>query len=207
MNIAHVLAAKTDQLNSDDLVTGPRTIRIRDIRVLEKGSEQPLWIYFDGDDNKPWKACKSMARIMYAIWKEPENWIGRRVTLFRDPNVSFGAEKNIGGIRIACMDGINEKTTVMITATRGKKKPYTVKPLKDAPAEPAERSVAGEGAASVADAASLMEEIDRCETEKELGKWKDQNKARWSKLEGAQFEMFKAAYQRRKGELAEGAAS
>jgi hypothetical protein len=63
---------------------------------------------------------------------------GRSLTLFRDDKVRFGAME-VGGIRISHMSHIEREITIALTATRGNKKPYTVRPLRAEQPRPAER--------------------------------------------------------------------
>jgi hypothetical protein len=129
-DVASALEAKSDQLNADDLLGGPIIIEITKVTNLGKGKEQPLVIGYKGDDGKPWKPCKSMGRVMSQAWETTDGskWIGRRVKLFRDPNVTFGAQKP-GGIRISHLSHINETIELSITRTKGKKANYSVEPL------------------------------------------------------------------------------
>lgn len=127
-DISSTILAKSDQLNAEDLMAGPRTIRIRETRVL-RGDEQPVLIYFDGDDGKPWKPCKSMRRVLAKVWgKYASKWVGKRLTIWNDPTVKWaGAE--VGGIRISHMEGIDSPQKMALTETRSKRKPFVVKPL------------------------------------------------------------------------------
>lgn len=123
------ITPKSDQLNADDLIGGPRTIRIREVQV-KGGPEQPVWIYFDGDNNKPWKPCKSMTRCLVYVWgNESVHYIGKSLTLYLDPSVKWGGLA-VGGIRISHMSHMDGKQTMMLTATKGKKTPHTVLPLE-----------------------------------------------------------------------------
>jgi hypothetical protein len=131
INLAPVIAPRSDQLNYDDLVAGPRTIRIRDVKVSE--GEQPLSIFYDGDNGKPWKPCKSMARLLVFIWCEKGNpdatvFIGKSLTLKGDPTVTFGRDA-VGGIRVSNMSGITSPITVLLMSAKRRRQPYTVEPL------------------------------------------------------------------------------
>ena len=126
-----VIVPRSDQLNSDDLIGGPITITIS--RVDIKAGEQPVSIFFAGDNGKPFKCCKSMARVMVACWGPDANkYVGRSMTLYRDPNVKW-AGMAVGGIRISHMTDIDGVQTMALTETKGSRKPFTVKPLKAAP--------------------------------------------------------------------------
>jgi hypothetical protein len=129
MNLSESIKPKSDQLNADDLITGAMTIKIRDIKGTAD-PQQPVSIYFDGDDNKPYKPCKSMRRLMVSVWGvDGKKYIGRSMTLYRDDSVMFGGIK-VGGIRISHVSDIESSVEVMLTASKTKRVGYTVKPLK-----------------------------------------------------------------------------
>lgn len=129
LDISNAIKPKSSQLNADDLILGSKTIRIRDVK--EQAGEQPIAIYFDGDDGKPYLGCKSMLRVMGLLWgNNALNWIGRSLTLFRDAKVTWGGAE-VGGIRISHMSHINGKQTMSLTATKQSRKPYIVLPLGD----------------------------------------------------------------------------
>lgn len=127
MNLSATIIPKSDQLNADDLISGPRTIRIS---AVEAGSaEQPVSIYYDGDNKRPYKPSKSMRRVLVAIWgADGEKYIGRRLTIYRDPLIKFGGEA-VGGICISHASHITEPVQIALTVTRGKRKPFCVDPL------------------------------------------------------------------------------
>jgi len=129
VDITETLAAKSDQLNADDLIG--RTMTIRVIRVTGSGDkDQPLNVYYDGDNGKPYKPGKSMRRVLGQIWgKESDQWIGKSMTIYRDPEIMFGKLK-VGGIRISHMEGLSEERTLALTATKGAKRAFIVKPLR-----------------------------------------------------------------------------
>lgn len=128
-DMAAAIKPKSDQLNADDLISGPKTITIRAVKV-HATPEQPVWVYFEGDDNKPWKPCKSMMRLMVKVWgASSAGYVGKSCTLFLDPTVKWGGAQ-VGGIRISHMSHLDRELTVALTVTKGNKKPYTVKPLQ-----------------------------------------------------------------------------
>ena len=133
-----VIEPKSDQLNADSLIGGPITITITKV-AIRPGTEQPVSIFFEGDNGKPYKCCKSMARVMVQCWGADANeYVGRTMTLYRDPAVLWGGMA-VGGIRISHMTHIDATMTMALTATKGSKKLFTVKPLavqSQAAAEP-----------------------------------------------------------------------
>jgi hypothetical protein len=131
MNMEQFIAPKSSQLNADDLVGGPRAIRIN--RVSGTGNaDQPVAIHFDGDDNRPYLPCKSMRRVLVSAWgPDASQYVGRSMTLFRDPKVAFGGME-VGGIRISHMSHIERDMTMALTVTKAKRAPFVVLKLADA---------------------------------------------------------------------------
>ena len=62
MDLSQTIIPKSDQLNADDLIAGPRTIRIT--AVSTGNAEQPVVINYEGDNGRPYKPSKSMRRIL-----------------------------------------------------------------------------------------------------------------------------------------------
>lgn len=130
IDISQTVAPKSDQLNADDLIGGPRTITVTRVSKM-KEPDQPIAIYFEGDGGKPYKPGKSMRRVLLRIWgQDGATYVGRRMTLYRDDAVQFGGAA-VGGIRISHMSGISSAVTMALTVTRASRKPFTVKPLAE----------------------------------------------------------------------------
>lgn len=128
MDMSKTIIPKSDQLNADDLIGGPRTITVTGVRGTDT-AEQPVAVNFQGDDGKPYKPCKSMRRVMVHVWgPDAKAYVGRSMTLYCDAAVQFGGMK-VGGIRISHMSHMNGPMTMALTATRAKRAPFTVQPL------------------------------------------------------------------------------
>lgn len=126
-DMSRVIEPKSDQINADDFMAGPRTYRIKGVSITP-GSEQPVTIALE--DSKPWRPCKSMNRLLVAAWgPNAKEYAGRSVTLYRDPKVKWGGME-VGGIRVSHLSHIERDMVVALTMTKGKRAPYTVKPLK-----------------------------------------------------------------------------
>lgn len=142
MDLTESIIPRSDQLNADDLIAGPRTVRI--VEVRKGNAEQPVNVVLDEfGPSRPFKPSKSMRRVMVAAWGvDSSAYAGERMTLFRDPRVKFGGDE-VGGIRISHMSGIGKPLNLALTVTRGKRAMYVVQPLPDeskpapAPAGPA----------------------------------------------------------------------
>jgi hypothetical protein len=121
------IAPKSDQLNADDLISGPVTVTIRE--VAKGSAEQPVDVHLVEFPGRAYRPSKSMRRVMVMAWgAEASAYAGRRLTLYRNPEITFGREK-VGGIEIAELSHIDKPLTVALTATRGKRKSFTVRPL------------------------------------------------------------------------------
>ncbi|AUR03159.1 hypothetical protein PhaeoP72_01174 [Phaeobacter inhibens] len=128
-SILHTIAAKSDQLNAEDLIGGPRTITVTGVRV-NNSEDQPVWISFEGDNGKPFKPCKTMRRLLIRVWGDDSSvYAGRAMTLYLDPEVKYGGMK-VGGIRISAMSHLDKPQSFFLTETRGRKKQHTVTPLQ-----------------------------------------------------------------------------
>lgn len=140
-DMSATIIPKSDQMNADDLIGGPRTITVTGVSIAA-GEEQPVSFRFEGDNGKPFKPCKSMRRVIVLMWgSDTKEYPGRSMTLYRDPKVTWGGME-VGGIRISHMSHIEEDTTLVLTATQKKRAPYRVKKLAaPAPAAPAVRLI------------------------------------------------------------------
>lgn len=123
------VAPKSAQLNADDLMGGPRTIRIT--KVTGTGNaDQPVAVHFEGDETRPYLPCKSMRRVLVTAWgRDASQYVGRSMTIYRDPKVAFGGLE-VGGIRISHMSHIDKRLDLALTVTKAKRAPYRVDPLK-----------------------------------------------------------------------------
>jgi hypothetical protein len=119
------IVPKSDQLNADDLLTGPITVTITKVRRGDK--EQPIVVELDG--HRPYKPCKSMRRVLIAVFSEDASkWVGQRMTLYCDPEVMWAGVK-VGGIRISHLSGLNAPKTFLLTRARGKRAEVTIQPV------------------------------------------------------------------------------
>ena len=120
------ITPRSDQINADDLITGPVTVTIKKVRRGDK--EQPIIIDLL-DHDRSYRPCKSMRRVLIAVFSDdPKQWLGQQATLFCDPNVMWGGVK-VGGIRISHLSGIQQPRTIMLTASRGKRAEFTIRPI------------------------------------------------------------------------------
>lgn len=127
MDMTESIAPKSDQLNAADLLTGPRTFTIEN--VTKGNREQPFNFHLREVPGRAYRPSKSMRRVMVTVWgKDPLQFIGHQLTLFRNPEITFGAEKT-GGIEISHMTGVEKTKTIVLPASRGKYRRVIIEPL------------------------------------------------------------------------------
>jgi len=134
---------RSDQWNADDFIGGPRTFTVAGVKVGT--AEQKYDISLEEGEGRVWRPPLTMLRLLMAAWgDEADVWVGRRVTLFRDPSITFGRDQ-VGGVRVSHLSHIEKPISVALTEKRGKKALHKVQPLPDAPQpdpEPTEAEVA-----------------------------------------------------------------
>jgi hypothetical protein len=129
MDMSETILPRSDQQNFDDYLAGPRTVTIS--AVTKGNAEQPVNVELQEYPGRPFKPNKSMRRVLVMAWgADSSAYVGRRMTLFGNPDVVYGG-KAVGGIEISHLSDIPKPLTVALTATRGKRKPFTVQPLAD----------------------------------------------------------------------------
>lgn len=123
------LEAKSDQWNAVDLVGEDRTFTIVGVKV-NLAAEQKVSVQFKESPDKVWRPCKGMGRVMAELWRtgDPQDFVGKQVTLFCDPEVTYGAGA-VGGIRIRAMSHLGGPRSVNVKISRTKYKQYPIAPL------------------------------------------------------------------------------
>lgn len=185
VDMGNFIAPKSDQLNADDLITGPRTVTVTGVRANEGSAEQPISISFDGDNGKPYKPCKSMRRVMVCVWgSNATSYVGRSMTIYRDEEVQFGGMK-VGGVRISHMSHIDAPQTMALTATRARRAAFTVQPLR------------------TVDVAAIVSQFEAATDKAALDVAEAARSAAWKSLSKASKGQLKAASDAAKVRLAE----
>jgi len=130
-DLSGTIKANSDQLNADDLIAGPIMIQVEGV-TLNKDPKQPVHIYYYGCENKPFKPCLTVRRILIALWgKDGNQWANKWMNLYVDSSVSFGKQKNIGGIRVDAVSHISSAASISLTVRRGMKQHFTIQPINN----------------------------------------------------------------------------
>lgn len=135
MDLSQHVSPDSDQLDAIDLIDGPRTFTVK--RVAESGldDKRSVDIWFD-EFPRPWRPNVNQRRVLLFCWgKDGASYVGRRMTLFRDPEVRFGKEKP-GGTRLSHVSHIVKTMHAPIIEGQGRTSYYTVEPLTE-PTRPA----------------------------------------------------------------------
>ncbi|MFS0715502.1 hypothetical protein ABC337_04850 [Arthrobacter sp. 1P04PC] len=121
---------RSDQWNADDFTGGPRIFTVAGVK--NGAAEQKYDVELVEGEGRVWRPPLGMLRVLMEAWGDQASvWVGRRVTLYKDPTVRFGKEVP-GGIRISHLSHIGGKPlNVPITVARGTRRTYTVQPLPD----------------------------------------------------------------------------
>jgi hypothetical protein len=112
---------KSDQLNADSLIGGPITVQILAVQASKADAEKPVSIAISGG-HMPFRPSKTDIRILVALWgKNGAEWVGKWLTLARDPTVKWGGVE-VGGVRVQAASHIDKPASLTVTVSRGVKK-------------------------------------------------------------------------------------
>jgi hypothetical protein len=129
MDLTESIIPRSDQINADDLISGPVTVTIA--KVSAGSAEQPVDVHLTEFPGRAFRPSKSMRRVMVAAWGiEASAYTGRRMTLYRDPTIRFGGME-VGGIRISHLSHMDKSLAIALTVTRGKRALFTIEPLPE----------------------------------------------------------------------------
>ncbi len=132
MNIREFVKIKSDRLNYEDFIMGPKEFTIARLgKKVDQGTPR-LLIFFEGYESTPYWPSLGMRKCLSNPdgWGEApfSEWIGRRMTLFGEPTVVY-AGKEMGGIQISHISHIKSEYTTKITLRRGLRIDFTIEPL------------------------------------------------------------------------------
>ena len=183
VDMAQFVDAKSDQLTADDLIGITKTITVT--KVTGEEGDQPIAIHYEGDNRKPFKPCKTMRRVLLAVWgRYASDYVGRSMTLYRDDKVTFGGLE-VGGIRISHMSHIDKDMIVVVAKTKGKKAGIKIQPLRDAP-----HANTADGAKAWAD--GYIAAVNKAADAEALNKFANDKAARLAELEAKRPELHRA---------------
>lgn len=178
---------RSDQWNGDDFVNGKaKVFTIADVK--HGSAEQKYDIVLAEGEGRVWRPPLTVLRILMDAWgDESDEWVGRRVALYRESSVTFGKEK-VGGIRISHMSDLPDGKPFehASTVTRGRKRNVVIKPLPDAPTTPTLPAISNDDALDFSRAiseAATVAELNKISAElktRDLGTHRTQLQTAWT---------------------------
>ena len=132
-NIAKAIEPRSDQQNAVDYLTGPRVFTVAGTSdYLDDKRNPKVAVHLVEAPDRPFKPSATNLRLIVIGWGQDDTtWVGRRIKLDLDPEVTFGREK-VGGIRVVALSNMEQPFTAKLPTTRGKKAEYRVEKLDDA---------------------------------------------------------------------------
>jgi len=119
---------RSDQINADDLVGGPRIVTVSGVRP---GTAEQKYDILLENETRVWRPPLTVLRLLIAAWgDEASAWTGRRAELYRDASVKFGSDA-VSGIRVSRLSHLDKPLNIALTSTRGKRTKHHVDPLPD----------------------------------------------------------------------------
>lgn len=130
MDISQLIAPDSDEMVAADLIGAPPQVFtiVEVTETARDGGKRVANIRLEGFP-RPWRPGKGMSRVMADNWgRETQEWIGKHVELYGDPDVYFGKEKT-GGVRISRLSHITAPKTTRTNPRSGRNATWTVEPL------------------------------------------------------------------------------
>lgn len=94
-----------------------------------KDTPNPVCIVLKGYEHKVWRPGVNTRRVLRGLYgSQPANYIGKKLRLYRDPNVTFGRNKS-GGVRISHASGLKEEVYIPVTPSAGRSDNWKIEPL------------------------------------------------------------------------------
>lgn len=167
MDLSQAIIAKSDQLNASDLIGGPQTVTIAEVR--EGNADQPVQIHLVEWPGRPFKPSKTVLRILSHAWGlETDDWPqGARMTVFRDAPVKWAGEE-VGGIRVSHLSHIPEPFKIALRESQKKSNLHKIGKLPDVAAQPTSDELASQA----------VDGIYAADTEAEVREWGNRAHAR-----------------------------
>lgn len=130
LDVTKMCAARSDQINAIDLISGPRIAKITDVKIFSE-TDQPIHVVLDGDSKRPWKCSKTSVRVLAALYSnDASKWIGKHIEIYCDETVLWGGQP-VGGVRQSKAEGITSPKRLSLTKSRTKKETVVINPLSE----------------------------------------------------------------------------
>lgn len=128
----------SDHITQELVSDGPQTFTVTGVtEVTMDGEKQRHAVTLAETAGKTWVPAFTVLKALAQVWSmEKENWVGQKLTLYRDPSVKIGRE-TVGGIRVSHVTGITEPRTVNVKGALNRTVTYKFSPLQAEQPQPA----------------------------------------------------------------------
>jgi hypothetical protein len=117
----HISAAEMGERRPTFTIARITTLRMDDEKKKREVDKPAIWFK---EIERSWLYCKTSGHSIAAMFgKDDSAWIGKRITLYADPDVRFGSEQ-VGGIRVAGSPDIEKEIKIRVKFP--KKKPIEI---------------------------------------------------------------------------------
>lgn len=150
MDLTESFPSDSEQLTYADI--GKRTLTVTVTKVVPRGDKpKDPAVHLAEFPGKPLLPGKNVGSLLREAWgTDGKAWVGRRMTIYGDPEVFFGKEKT-GGVRVSNVSHIDSPVSVPRRG-KGARGQITVEPLTESTTPTAE-----DWAAKIAGSDSIVE--------------------------------------------------
>ena len=113
-DIAPTLVGDSNVLSKADLMDGPQTFTVARVDINLSDKKRPTAIHLVESPGKPFKPNLGMRKLIAKGWgKSSKEYVGRRLTLFHNPDVLWQGKRE-GGVEVCAMSHIEAPFTIQI---------------------------------------------------------------------------------------------
>ena len=130
-DIAPTLVGDSNQLSKADLMDGPQTFTVTRVDINLSDKKRPTTIHLAEAPGKPYKPSLGMRKLIAKGWgKSSKEYVGRRLTLFHNPDVLWQGKRE-GGVEVCAMSHIEAPFTIQVAVNAKQAKTVKVEVIPD----------------------------------------------------------------------------
>ena len=130
-DIAPTLVGDSNVLSKADLMDGPQTFTVARVDINLSDKKRPTTIHLVESPGKPFKPNLGMRKLIAKGWgKSSKEYVGRRLTLFHNPDVLWQGKRE-GGVEVCAMSHIETPFTIQVPVNAKQAKTVKVDVVPD----------------------------------------------------------------------------
>ena len=130
-DIAPTLVGDSNVLSKADLMDGPQTFTVARVDINLSDKKRPTAIHLVESPGKPFKPNLGMRKLIAKGWgKSSKEYVGRRLTLFHNPDVLWQGKRE-GGVEVCAMSHIEAPFTIQVAVNAKQAKTVKVEVIPD----------------------------------------------------------------------------